>query len=229
MRSPKILLYWNSVMARRLPADPISFLRAGSCISLLVKSTKLSTSSGSAMNPFRPCDTRELLPEALETTTGTPEDMASRVVLPKVSVVLGKRKTSAFAKAVERSSPLRLPRKEVAGSRFWSASLAGPSPTTTDLKATPSDCRRSTVLAKSSRFFSHTIRHTRSSTGSPPPPPSSPPPTPTACRHAGQRKSGLKTSGSTPLAQMRTSLSMPCCSSSSLISFEGTYTWSQWP
>ena len=52
-----------------------------------------------ATSPVRPCCTSSHAPPLSETITGTPEAIASRTTLPKVSVVLGNTRMSDDAYA----------------------------------------------------------------------------------------------------------------------------------
>ena len=75
--------------------------------SVRMASVKSSTLWDLVIRPFALCATNSFGPPESETTTGNPDACASRITLPKVSVVLGKTKISADAYAVANSVPLR--------------------------------------------------------------------------------------------------------------------------
>src|SRR5262249_18754869 len=72
-----------------------------------IAAVKSSRSRDFVIRPLLLSSTNSLGPPESETITGTPHACASRMTLPKVSVVLGKTKMSADAYAVANSSPER--------------------------------------------------------------------------------------------------------------------------
>ena len=80
--------------ARSRAAAPILARKSASFASLAIKSANWLTRPGTARNPVTPASTSERLPVASAQIQGSPDAIASKVTLPKLSVSLGKKNRS---------------------------------------------------------------------------------------------------------------------------------------